>query len=288
VVETFEFPASQGFAPELVEPALIPGAVAMMQTIFQAGRLVGPPLAGILISHFGEASAFLANGLSFLAVIASLLLIRRPANVPPVDTPQQREGRRFVEGYRYVKGDPVSRALLGVLVLAMVLVFPTLVMMPYYGRHILNADATGMGELMSACGVGALVGSVLLMRLDATRYMRWIGMASVGIALSMAVMAWAPGLAVSLVSAGALQGFLAMLMGSVNQTVQARVPSELRGRVTALFGMAFTSVLPFSAMAFTALSDVVGLQLLMVVSCVAFLLACGALLLNARRGTVSA
>jgi MFS family permease len=282
VVEAFEFPASQGFAPELVEPAQIPAAVATMQTIFQAGRLVGPPLAGVLISRVGEASAFAVNGLSFLAVIASLLLIRRPARPVAVDTPQQRESQRFVEGYRYVKGDPVSRAMLMVLMLAMVLVLPTLVLMPYYGRHLLNADATGMGELMSASGVGALAGSLLLLRLDPRRHLRWIGAATLGIVCSLLGLAWAPGVTVALAFAGGLQGSMAILMGSVNQTVQGRVPAELRGRVTALFGMVFTSVLPFSAMAVTALADVVGLQPLMVGCALMFGVACSLLLWRAR------
>ena len=284
VVEAFEFPASQGMAPELVDPPDIPQAVAMMQTIFQAGRLVGPALAGFLIARWGEASAFVANGLSFLAVIVSLLLIRR-GQAPRAPQAHDKASGKFALGFAYVRGDAITRALLGLLTLCMVLVFPTLVMMPFYARHVLQVDAVGQGELLSVSGLGALVGSLILLRASSAAWRQRLWVSVVGVALCMALMAVAPDVRTASVAVCGLSLAIALLMGSVNQTVQARVPAELRGRVSALFGMVFTSVLPFAALALTALADVVGMRQLTGVSAGAFVVASVVLLLQTRKDT---
>ena len=284
VVEAFEFPAYQGMAPELVDPPDIPQAVAMMQTIFQAGRLVGPALAGFLIARWGEASAFVANGLSFLAVIVSLLLIRR-GQAPRAPHAHDKASGKFALGFAYVRGDAITRALLGLLTLCMVLVFPTLVMMPFYARHVLQVDAVGQGELLSVSGLGALVGSLILLRASSAAWRQRLWVSVVGVALCMALMAVAPDVRTASVAVCGLSLAIALLMGSVNQTVQARVPAELRGRVSALFGMVFTSVLPFAALALTALADVVGMRQLTGVSAGAFVVASVVLLLQTRKGT---
>jgi len=284
VVEAFEFPASQGMAPELVDPPDIPQAVAMMQTIFQAGRLVGPALAGFLIARWGEASAFVANGLSFLAVIVSLLLIRR-GQAPRAPQAHDKASGKFALGFAYVRGDAITRALLGLLTLCVVLVFPTLVMMPFYARHVLQVDAVGQGELLSVSGLGALVGSLILLRASSAAWRQRLWVSVVGVALCMALMAVAPDVRTASVAVCGLSLAIALLMGSVNQTVQARVPAELRGRVSALFGMVFTSVLPFAALALTALADVVGMRQLTGVSAGAFVVASVVLLLQTRKDT---
>ncbi|MBI5494721.1 MAG: MFS transporter [Deltaproteobacteria bacterium] len=280
VVEAFEFPAAQGFAPELVDKEDIPAAVAMVQTVFQGARLVGPALAGLAIKHLGEASAFVFNGLSFLAVIGCLLAIRRP---PARPAGEPGAPPRFSEGWRYVRNDGVTGALLGLMVLGMVLVFPFMVMMPHLGRHVLGADAAGMGDLLSASGVGAVVGSVLLLRLPAESWRPRLAATVVVLAGSLFALAHVHALTGALVVVGALSGAMAVLMGSVNQTVQARVPAELRGRVTAVFGMAFTSVLPFSAMALSLAADAVGMALLLQGCAGLFLLAGAAVLTAAHR-----
>jgi MFS family permease len=266
VVEAFEFPAAQGLPPELVDPPEIPSAVALMQTIQMSGRLVGPLLAGVLIENLGAGSAFAANAFTFVIVIVALLFL------PGVSAPTSRvesppDPRR---GWSYVRADATTALLFWLLVLAMVLAFPHVVLLPYYGRHVLGAGAEGMGTLLSASGVGALLGSLLLLRVRPGAWRSTLGVAAVALGASLMVMAVARGLVVAVAGTVGFCAGNAVVLGAVNQAVQDRVPARLRGRVSALFGIPMTGVLPFSALAVSAATEIVDLRALMVASSITF------------------
>lgn len=271
ITMAFEMPVSQAFAPELVEPAHIPRAVGLMQSIFHGSRLVGPALAAVCIEAWGDGSAFLANALSFLAVIVSLLLIR-PRTGAPATPRRPPGGGGFREGIRFVSSSVQLRALWSLQVLMLLFVSPfIIVLMPFYVRHVLEADASAMGQLMSVGGAGSLAGSVLITVLAASRWRArlWAGIA--GLSVTLAAMAWvhALPLAAALVAVNSFS--ISMLMGTIMQTAQQQVPGELRGRVMGLFGMTFTGVLPLSGLLLSALADQVGLPPVMGVCSVLFL-----------------
>jgi MFS family permease len=262
-VTAFEFPAAQGLAPELVDHERIPQAVAMMQSIFHGARLVGPALAGVLIRRFGEASAFLANGLSFLAVIASLLLI-----APKHDEAAARPAHKgdFLDGIRYARRDPATRLLLTMMTLTMALVFPFLiVLMVYYVRYVIAAGAEGMGSMMSASGFGALCGALWLLAGEPAKWPRRLLIGVSGITACLVGLALNHRLDVAVVLSGFLSLSTSQVVGTASQVVQWRVPPEIRGRVMALFGMSFTSVLPVSAVLSSYLADLAGLSRLMLI-----------------------
>ena len=267
VVTAFDLPAAQAFAPDLVEPRLIGRAVAMMQAIFHGSRLIGPALAGFLIERTGEGSAFLANGVSFLAVIGSLLLI--PSAYRGTEKAARRNGS-LLAGVHYVHSDAITRGLMLLMLWVLMLSFPfIIVLMVYYAKHVILTDARGMGAMMSGSGLGAMTGAMVLVFASAGSWRRrlWVGVTAVTAALL--------GLSQNhlLLPAIALTTLLSLgtslCMGTINQAVQQRVPDELRGRVMALFAIAFTSVLPLSGFLLALLSDAVGLQRVM--------LACGPL-----------
>jgi len=261
VVTAFDLPAAQAFAPDLVEPRLIGRAVAMMQAIFHGSRLIGPALAGFLIERFGEGSAFLGNGISFLAVIGSLLAI--PSSYRSTEKAARRDGS-LLAGVRYVQSDLLTRGLMLLMLLVLMLSFPfIIVLMVYYAKHVVGADARGMGTMMSASGLGALTGaSVLIFASTASWRVRlWTGIAAIAAALlglaHNRLLLPAIGLT-ALLSLGS-----SLCMGTINQAVQQRVPDELRGRVMALFAIAFTGVLPLSGLGLSLLSDAFGLPYVM-------------------------
>lgn len=265
VVTAFDLPAAQAFAPELVEPHLIGRAVATMQAVFHGSRLIGPALAGFLIERYGEGSAFLANGVSFLAVIGSLLAI--PRGYRATEKAARRDGS-LLAGVRYVRNDAITRSLMLLMLLVLMLSFPfIIVLMVYYAKHVVGTDAGGMGALMSASGLGAVTGATVLIFADSAswRTRLWVGVSAVTAALL--------GLSLNhlLVPAIALTALLSLgtslYMGTINQAVQQRVPDELRGRVMALFAIAFTVALPLSGLLLSLLADSVGLP--------AVMLACG-------------
>jgi MFS family permease len=262
VVTSFDLPAAQAFAPELVPREDIPRAVALMQAILHGSRLVGPAIAGVAIELWGEGSAFLANGVSFLAVIASLVAI--PAGRSGAGAPARGRGGA-AEGVRYAWGEPVVRRLLALVFACMVLVFPfTTTLMPYYARYVVHADASEMGAIMSTSGFGAVAGAAALVVFGA-RAWRWRvagGLACaafgiVGLGLTRGVTAALP-----LVASQAFG--VSVLLGTISQVVQERVPNAVRGRVTSLVVLGRTSVMPLASLALAALADAAGFERLMI------------------------
>src|SRR5437763_8057696 len=131
VAMAYDLPANQALVPELVKREEIPRAIALNNAVFHGSRLIGPALAGALIGLVGLAGAFFANGLSFVAVIASLLLIRNRGAGARSRAPSQWQA--IGEGLRYVRVQPRIGAMLSLTALTSAFVFPNLaVMMPVY------------------------------------------------------------------------------------------------------------------------------------------------------------
>jgi hypothetical protein len=250
----------------------------MMQAVFHGSRLIGPALAGFLIERTGEASAFLANAVSFLAVIGSLLLI--PSGYRATEKPGRRDGS-LLAGVRYVRSDPITRGLMLLMLWVLMLSFPfIIVLMVYYARHVVGADAGGMGAIMSGSGLGAVTGATVLVFASSAswRSRLWVGVAAVAIALlglSMNRLLFPAIACTVMLSLGT-----SLCMGTINQAVQQRVPDELRGRVMALFAIAFTGVLPLSGLLLSLLSDSVGLPLVMMACGPAFALLASAVIVR--------
>jgi MFS family permease len=262
----FDLPAAQAFAPELVPPEDIPRAVALMQAIFHGSRLVGPAIAGLAIERWGEGSAFLANGLSFLAVIGSLLAIpaRREGRA---GAPGARRGAGGIgEGFAYVRRDPVVKRLLALLFACMFFAFPFLVsLMAYYARYVVHANAGEMGRIMSTSGFGAVTGSVVLVVVGARGWRQRIGAGALLVTAGVLGLSFARTPVVATAFVGSMSLGISLYLGTITQVVQQRVPNEVRGRVMALFMMGMTSVMPLSSLGLSALADVVGLERLLLV-----------------------
>jgi len=268
LVTAFDLPAAQAFAPELVQPDEIPQAVALIQSAFHGSRLVGPAAAGVLIARFGEGSAFLVNGLSFLAVIASLVAI----SSRPVPVTSGRGSGGLGAGIRYAKNDGLTRALLVLATATLGFAFPfVIVLMPYYARHVLGGDAAAMGSMMSGSGLGALIGatSLLVMQPSSWRVRLWLG--GFDVAAALVALSLNRSLYLAIAFCAMLSLGTALLMGTSMQVVQRRVPNEIRGRVMALFGMAFVGVLPIAGLLLSALADGIGLRKLMAGCAASFL-----------------
>ncbi len=257
IVTAFDLPAAQAFPPELVKPEEIPKAIALMQAIFHGSRLVGPALAGLLVGRFGEGSAFLANGLSFLAVIATLLMIADRKRDRASDAGRGAGG--IGAGFRYVRGNRLVGSLIALCGLTTALVFPFIaVLMVFYVRHILNADARGMGILLSTSGLGALAGALVLLFGNDRTVRRWLVGGVIGCGAGILGLSYTHSLGPAVALIVVLSFAVSSLMGRISQTIQHVVPGELRGRVMAVFSMTFTGLMPFAALGLSALADVIG------------------------------
>ena len=168
------------------------------------------------------------------------------------------------EGWNYVRGDAPTRTMLLLLASATFCISPFfMIMMPLYSRHVLHIPAGEHGILMGSSGLGAFAGSLWLLRIAAPHRTAYLRGAVAAIVVCMLALSHARNLAEAIVSMVMLTMGTSTVFGLANTIVQERAPDAIRGRVSALAGMSFFGVLPFSGLIMTAFADLVGLRLAM-------------------------
>ena len=257
VVNSFDIPARQAFIVGLVAKADLMNAIALNSSMFNASRVVGPAIAGILVAGIGEGWCFFANGASYIAVIAGLLLMRVARHEPAAQ--QGSPLSRMAEGFRFVIEHPPVHALLVLLGVVSLTGMPYAVLMPIFAHRILHGGARALGLLMGSTGVGALAAALTLAsRRDLKGLGRWVAFAALGfgaglVAFSFSRIFW---LSAAIL---ALCGFAMMIqMGSSNTLIQSMSPDRLRGRVMSVYSMMFMGMAPFGALLAGAVADRLG------------------------------
>ena len=247
VVNAFDVPIRQAFFVHMVGKEDLPNAIALNSSIFNGARVVGPAVAGFTIVLVGEGWCFFLNGLSFVAVIIALLMMR----IPRAESQKVGESpvRSFIEGFRFAMSDtPIWSTVLLLCVLSM-FGLQYSVFLPIYASDILHGGAQTLGFLMSAAGVGAVLGA--LQFAARTQYK--------GLARSVATTCTACGLGLLLFSFSSsfwlcaivlfVVGFAATSqMAATNTIIQQRVPDEMRSRLMAVYATMFMGVQPVGAL----------------------------------------
>lgn len=255
VVAAVEMPAQQAFIGDLVGMSEIRKALALNGIIVQLGRTVGPTLAGWAIAHIGVAEAFWVNGVSFLAVIASLLAIRSVTTERASQTGISRGG--FGEAVRYLRSQPRLLDLLAFTMLAAFFVLSNLTIYPALATVVLRGDSRTLGWLLGASGVGALIGSVLVTHLS--RAIPRVGAALVGCTVWAGVMvvcnSWSRTLptAVSCIVATGLA--VPFIFTTANGLTQMLAPVQMRGRLLSILLMAGFGLQPVVAIGIGWIGD---------------------------------
>jgi MFS family permease len=247
IVNAFDVPIRQSFFVEMVGKEDLPNAIALNSSIFNGARVVGPAIAGLAIAWVGEGWCFMLNGISFLAVIGALLAMRVSRATP--EPRKESALQAFLEGFRYAMSDvPVRSALLLLSVLSM-FGLQYSVFLPIFADGILHGGARGMGFLMSASGVGAVLGALYFAgRTRYTGLAKWIAGTSILCGIGLVAFSQSR---VFLLSAAVifLVGLAATVqMAATNTIVQSRVPDELRGRVMAVYATMFMGVQPIGSL----------------------------------------
>ncbi len=256
VVNAFDIPGRQSFLVDMVGKEDLMNAIALNSSMFNGARIIGPAIAGILVSKIGEGWCFFANAVSYIAVIVGLWLMRvQPhfygTHASPLD--------HIVEGFRFVKQTAPMRAILLLLGLVSLVAMPYTVLMPIFADQILHGGARGLGILMGATGVGALFGALTLAAKTGIRGLgRWVAAACGGFGVSLILFAFSRHFWLSAAMLLPV-GFCMMLqMSASNTLVQAMVPDQLRGRVMAVYSMMFMGMAPFGALFAGALAHRLG------------------------------
>ena len=247
IVNAFDVPIRQAFFVEMVGKEDLPNAIALNSSIFNGARVVGPAVAGFAIAWIGEGWCFFLNGVSFLAVIIALLAmhIQKLERKPGTESPLQN----LLQGFRFAMSDRPTRSALLLLSMLSLLGLQYSVFMPIFANDILHRGARGLGFLMSAAGVGAVLGALqFAARTSYKGLAKWI--AAMSVICAVGLMAFSQS-HIFWISTAVLfvVGFAATSqMAATNTTVQNRVPDELRGRVMAVYATMFMGVQPIGAL----------------------------------------
>jgi MFS family permease len=258
VVNAVDMPARQAFMVEMVERREdLPNAIALNSSMVNATRLVGPAVAGMVIAAVGEGWCFLIDGISYIAVIGSLVAMRFVRAEMPKEPPNALH--ELAEGWRYVLESKPIRTLLLLLGLISLVGMPYTVLMPVFADRILHGGAHTLGFLMAASGVGALAAALLLAaRRTVLGLGNWIGSSSVLFGAALAGFALSRTLWFSLAVLPFVGFGMMQEMAATNTVLQTIVDDDKRGRVMAYYAMAFQGVSPFGSLFGGALSDRIG------------------------------
>jgi MFS family permease len=249
---------------DLVGREDLPNAIAMNSTQFQLSRVVGPALAGVGFRVFGLAGCFFANGLSFIAVIVSLWMVRtnHVANAAAHPVSDRRAlWQDLVEGISYVRNRPRVSSLLILSAVNSLFGAPYFSMVPIYARDIFQMGATGLAVMMGTAGVGAFTGALLVAYLGDFRRKGWFvlggamlfGLCIMGFALSSR-------LPMSLFFLFTLGFALVVCVALINTLLQKLVTDRMRGRVMSMFLLSFIGTMPVGNIVAGAASNHFGPQ----------------------------
>jgi MFS family permease len=248
IISALDMPSRQSFVVEMVESRDdLPNAIALNSSLFNAARLVGPSVAGVLIAAVGEGVCFLINGLSYIAVIAALLAMR----IVPAETGPSRASivHELKTGLAYAFGLAPIRAILLLLSMVSLVGMPYTVLMPVFAKDILHGGSRTYGFLMAAAGVGALMGAgYLASRRSVLGLGRTIVLAACLFGGGLILFSQSRWLWLSLALL-VLSGFGMMVqMASSNTVIQTIVDDDKRGRVMSFYAMTFAGMAPFGSL----------------------------------------
>ncbi len=246
-VNAFDIPARQAFVVEMVGRADLPNAIALNSSLFNGARIIGPAIAGVLVAAIGEAWCFFANGISYIAVITGLLLMRLE---PRAAAPRPGSAiAHIIEGFRWVGSTRPIRALLIQLGIVSLVGMPYAVLMPIFADHILHRGAAGLGILMGASGVGALIGALrLALRQGTSGLGRWVAYSTFSFGASLILFALSRSFWLSAALLLPVGFTFIVQMAASNTLIQSMVPDALRGRVMAAYSMMFMGMAPLGAL----------------------------------------
>jgi MFS family permease len=239
----FEVPARQAFIVELVPPEDLISAAAINSTTYNLARVIGPAIAGLIVAAAGPGAAFAINALSYVAVLIGLSRIQK--QYQPMESTERRS---IFTGLRFIGAHPMLNALAWQMVLLTVFAGSFVPILAVYAREVLDVGATGYGMLTSAVGVGAAIGAITMGAMS-SRFSRprVAVVASTALGLAVILLGLARSLPLALLVLACAGGAMAS-QGIVTATgLQLAAPSELRGRVMAVYSFVVLGLAPFGA-----------------------------------------
>lgn len=259
VVNSFDGPGRQAFVVEMVGREDLPNAIAVNSMMFNGARVIGPAIGGVLYVALGAAGCFFLNGLSFLAVIACLLLMR----LAPRERVVKGESpwRDLLQGLRFVLAHREIFALLMLALIFSVFGISYFAILPAFADQILHIDEAGYGALNSMLGVGALSTAFFIARYgDRGQRGRWLIAANLAFPIGLLLFANNTSPTIAMVLALLLGIGFMFEFALINTLLQTSVPDNVRGRVMGLYTLTFFGFAPFGNLALGQWSEIKGMS----------------------------
>jgi MFS family permease len=258
ITMAFDMPARQSFVIEMTSREDLMNAISLNSSAFNCARIVGPSIAGLLMAHISIAACFLCDGLSFIPVIAGLLLMRFPKKETEIASGGGAIAQAL-EGFRYVWGHRRVLTILALFTVVGIFGWSYSVLLPAFARDILHLGANGYGLLMAGSGVGALVAALTVASAGHMLSTRRMALGGVWIfSGTLVLFAFTKNLYLGVVLL-AIVGFGLVLYFSTSNTVlQSIVPDEMRGRVMGIWALIFGGMIPLGSLEAGLMADVLG------------------------------
>ena len=244
LVNSIDTPARQSFVIEMVGPQDLTNAVSLNSVVMNSARVVGPSIAGAVIYKFGVGPNFIVNSISYLAVIISLAMLRKSELMPSRPTSSRKGQLR--EGFQYVRATPLLLVPLLIMVVVGTLAYEFQISLPLFTTETFHLGVGSYAAITASLGVGAVVGG-LFAATYAKPSMRLLTFAAISFGTLMIAMSLMPSFGTAML-ATAFTGFASIVfLSTANSLLQITARPEMRGRVMALYTVAFLGTTPIGA-----------------------------------------
>ncbi|MEX2033166.1 MAG: MFS transporter [Candidatus Colwellbacteria bacterium] len=259
-INSIDLPARQAFVPDLVKKKILSSAIALNSGMFNAARVIGPSVAGILIAFAGVGGAFLFNGITYFAAVIILLFVK--GKIVSSKISQMSMWPAIKEGIRYAVSHPAIRALMILAALSSFFGQSYVAILPVVAKNTFNLDATGLGYLYAAGAMGAVVASILIsLYTEKVRSAWFIVGGNTLFAMGLILFSFASSILYALIFLFITGLGLLMQIATMNTIVQNAVYDEIRGRIMSIYLLMFLGTLPLGNLQIGYLAERLGVDL---------------------------
>lgn len=257
IANAFDAPARQSIIPEMVGKENLANAIALNSTMFNTATAVGPAIGGLIYAALGPGWCFTINGISFIAVIFALLLMH--LNTPPKLPSTNSALNDLKEGLIYVAKHPIIRLLILNLATISLFGFGMIALIPAWAVNVLKGDSVTNGLLLSARGIGALIGALMIASLGSIKFRgKLLAIGSIVMPVFMMIFSLLKWIPLSLITLGIAGWGWMVTLNLSNVIVQTTVQDELRGRVMGVYTLTFFGLMPMGSLISGAIASRLG------------------------------
>jgi MFS family permease len=265
VVMAFDAPSRQAVVVELVGKEHLFNAISLNSVAFNSSRIIGPALAGILVAFIGLSGCFYINGVSFLAVIVALFLIRLKNN--RIISKDSTAIKDLKDGINFLKNNRLIMILITIVGIISLFGVTYALFMPIFANDILKVGVKGLGVLMSASGFGALIAALILARLgDFRRKGKFLVLSFMIFSVSLILFSLSKSYIFSLIILIFIGGSTVAAIALINTLLQTKVPDVFRGRVMSVFMLTFAGIMPFGNLISGWIAQALGVSVAVMIS----------------------